>query len=63
MEALRTYEDLAKSLNRLEMLNLHEKLNFDPSQKYEPETEPEQPEESPVDGFNDFLNDLNSNNL
>ena len=46
------------------MLNLHEKLNFDPSQKYEPEIEPEpeQPEENnAVDGFNEFVNDLNDN--
>ena len=64
MEALKTYEDLAKSLNKLEMLNLHEKLNFDPAQKYEPEIEqePEQPEENnAVDGFNEFVNDLNDN--
>ena len=59
MEALRTYEDLAKSLNKLETLNIHEKLNFDPAQKYEEHDEEEvQPEQPQVDGFDDFINGL-----
>ena len=64
MEALKTYEDLTKALNKLEAINLHEKLNFDPSQKYtetEPEEETEQPTRPPADGFDDFVSGLNSN--
>lgn len=61
IDAMKTYEDLTKALTKLEKINLDEKLNFDPSQKYQAdETEKKPPQDPKPKGgdLDDLMNEI-----
>ena len=59
IDAMKTYEDLTKALTKLERINLEEKLDFDPSQKYQANEEKPAQEPKPKGGdLDDLMNEI-----
>ena len=59
IDAMKTYEDLTKALTKLERINLEEKLNFDPSQKYQANDTGTKPPQDPKPKGGDLDNLMN----
>ena len=59
IDAMKTYEDLTKALTKLERINLEEKLDFDPSQKYQANEEKPPQDPKPKGGdLDDLMNEI-----
>ena len=59
IDAMKTYEDLTKALTKLEKINLEEKLDFDPSQKYQCDEEKPPQDPKPKGGdLDDLMNEI-----